>query len=88
VEKKLLPGFLTPHASIVSVHGRPWLPFEPPKLLNIKFEINADPDHAFHCNASPDPASQNNADPDTLRFIFCKKKLSIFTVFCSRSVLK
>jgi hypothetical protein len=32
---------LRPHASIVSIHGLPWLHFEPIKLLN--FDINADP---------------------------------------------
>ncbi len=33
------------------------LHIEPPKLLN--FDLNADPDPAFHSNADPDPASQN-----------------------------
>ncbi len=42
---------LSLHASIVSVHGHPWLQFEPPNFLHFDF------------NAETDPASQNNADP-------------------------
>jgi hypothetical protein len=28
------------------------------------FDLNVDPDPAFHSNADPDPASKNNAGPD------------------------
>jgi hypothetical protein len=37
------------HASIVSVHGPPWLQFEAQQLLN--FDFDADP--AFHTDADP-----------------------------------
>jgi len=51
-----LQGFiLSIRASIVSVHGPPWLFLMPLKLLN--YDFNADPDPAFHCTADPDPAS-------------------------------
>ncbi len=51
----------------MSVYGRPRssrLDFVPLKLLN--FDLNADPDPAFHSNGdpNPDPASKNNADPN------------------------
>jgi hypothetical protein len=56
------PGLiLSLQASIASVHGiHLFKVFEPPKLQN--FDLNADPDQAFHCNADPDPASKNNAN--------------------------
>jgi hypothetical protein len=49
---------------IVSVHGLPWLYFEPLKLLNLDFIVVPDPDldSAFHSIADPDPAFNNNAD--------------------------
>jgi hypothetical protein len=55
-------GFiLSLQASVLSVHGPPWLYFEPLKLLIFEFYVDQDP--AFHSNADPDPASKNNADP-------------------------
>jgi hypothetical protein len=47
--KSYRPSILSLHASIASVHGPPWLRFEPLSLLN--FDFNADPDPAFHSNA-------------------------------------
>ncbi len=52
-------SILSLHASNVSIHGPPWLHWEPLKILN--FEFNSVPDLAFHCNV--DPACHNNADP-------------------------
>jgi hypothetical protein len=43
----------------VSVHGPPWIYFEPQKLLDL--DLNTAPDPVFHSNTDPDPASENNA---------------------------
>jgi hypothetical protein len=48
-------SILSLHASIVSVHGPPWLHFEPIKLLNFYFNAELDPVLTFHSNADPDP---------------------------------
>ncbi len=52
----LCGSILSLHASMVGVHGHPWLLLEPFKLLN--FYFNKDSDPAFHCNADLDPASK------------------------------
>jgi hypothetical protein len=52
----------------VSVHGPPWLHFEPLQILGFDFDADLDPPQT----ADPNPASQNavpnpasqNADPD------------------------
>jgi hypothetical protein len=60
------------YASIVSVHGLPWLHFEPLQLLNFYFHPATDPllllmctriRNRLHSEVDPDPASQNDADP-------------------------
>jgi hypothetical protein len=47
---------------VAIIHGPLRLNVKPQKLLN--YDLNADPDPAFHSNTDPDSASKNNADPD------------------------
>jgi hypothetical protein len=58
---------LSLYPSIVRSHCPPRLHFKPLKLLNLDFNVNSEPDPAFHYNAdpdpNPDPASPNSADP-------------------------
>jgi hypothetical protein len=58
-------SILNLQASIAGVHGPPRLYFESPKLLNLYFNADPDPDPAFLSNEDPDPntASKNNANP-------------------------
>jgi hypothetical protein len=69
----------------VSVYGPAFLYFEPLKLLN--FDLNADPDLAFHSDADPDPesASKNDADSCGSGSTTLGKNMFIIslTYFCS-----
>jgi hypothetical protein len=49
---------LSLYASVVNIHGPPWLRFEPLQLLDFDY---ADPEPAFHSNADPDAACQKKA---------------------------
>jgi hypothetical protein len=50
-------SILNLQAYIVSFHGPPWLHLESLKLIN--FDLNEDPDPAFHSNADPDSFSHS-----------------------------
>ncbi len=56
-EQTIHGSILNLHASIVSVHGPPWIHFEPLQLLN--FDFDPDPDPASQ-NTDPDPQPCNN----------------------------
>jgi hypothetical protein len=62
----------------LSVHGTPWLRYEPRKFLN--FDFNADPDPAFHSNVDLDPASKNNADPDPKPRLFHIRSSNMYLI--------
>ncbi len=51
--------FLSLHASIVNVHGFPWLHFEPLQLLVFDFDADLGPDPSFHSDVEPDPDPQH-----------------------------
>jgi hypothetical protein len=72
--------FEPPRLHRASVHGHPWLRFEPPPLLNFCLDANPTPDPAsdfyvdsdpaFHSDADPDPASQNDPDPQHWKWAY------------------